>query len=133
MLQLVNVAFVSKDYIRKKLGHKDATAFFEYFRSMREESWRLQTIVCPWGADGVYFMDIKTQSVHHITTTPLENALDTVGAGDTFIGAALAAFAHGLPAPRVLEIACRVATAKCMHRGFQLPNELLDEVRLSLQ
>jgi sugar/nucleoside kinase (ribokinase family) len=124
---------VSKDYIRKKLELAGAAEFFKTLRTLWQDDWRPRAIVCPWGADGVYYMDGVTHAEHHAATTSLDQTVDSVGAGDTFIGTALAAFAHSVPLHDTVRVACRVATAKCGQHGFRLSSELRDEVVSLLQ
>ncbi|TMW56027.1 hypothetical protein Poli38472_008675 [Pythium oligandrum] len=128
---LADVVFVSKDYIREKLQLSNANAFFQSVIGMQCPESRPIVWICPWGSTGVYFMD-RTQC-DHIPTASLDVVHDSVGAGDSFIGATIAALAYDVPLVDALRMACRVATTKCTIEGFELPKELILEAQLMLQ
>ena len=82
------------------------------------------TVIVPWGSEGA---SAKAASSDQIFTAPAsspEVLVDTLGAGDTFIGAFIAAKTAGRGLESCLEFACRVAGHKCGHKGFANTAEL---------
>ena len=53
-----------------------------------------------------------------LPTADVAHVIDTTGAGDTFIGACIAALSQSLPVPSVLQRGCRVAGKKVAQDGF---------------
>ncbi|KAF1330935.1 hypothetical protein FI667_g4967, partial [Globisporangium splendens] len=122
-------AFVSKDYIRDKLGYDSAACFMEAeFKKLQvETAGSLKALISPWGADGVYYLTEEngdqSKMVRRIPTRRLDQVVESIGAGDTFIGASIAAMSRGLPLDVALRMACEVATSKCLQVGLSLPHE----------
>jgi sugar/nucleoside kinase (ribokinase family) len=56
-------------------------------------------------------------AVHTCGVWPIERVVDTTGAGDAFIGAALFALSHQLPIEKVLPFASCVAALNCTGEG----------------
>lgn len=75
-------------------------------------------VICPWGETGASAM--KTNG-HLVTSTSFPPAVvvDTLGAGDTFNGAAIFALNSGKNLKDSLTFACKVAGAKCGMMGFR--------------
>ncbi|KAG2947523.1 hypothetical protein C6341_g7096 [Phytophthora cactorum] len=105
LISLADYTFISKDYIRQKLACQSAEQFFEAVVGKQwgnELTQHAKAFICPWGAEVV----------------------ETIGAGDSFIGASLAGFSCGnVPLENVLKTACEVASAKCLKQGFALSLE----------
>ncbi|GMF56893.1 unnamed protein product [Phytophthora fragariaefolia] len=128
LISLVDYAFISKDYLREKLGFQTARQFFE---AILANQWvcedlaeHAKAFVCPWGSEGVYYLDMAGSTMHHVSTIRLDNVVETIGAGDAFIGASLAGLSRwNLPLAQVLKTACEVASAKCLKPGFALAPE----------
>lgn len=123
-----DVAFVSKDYIRDNLGYPDATTFLakEFGEMTMASDAPRRAVVCPWGSDGVFYQrcsDPPPRMVHRIAAKPLARVVESIGAGDTFIGASVAALANALPLVQAVQLACDVATAKCARVGFEVAIE----------
>jgi sugar/nucleoside kinase (ribokinase family) len=82
---------------------------------------RAKAFICPWGAEGVYYLDVAESELLHLPASPLDKVAESIGAGDSFIGASLAGLSRGnVPLRAVLEAACEVASAKCSKQGFAL-------------
>ncbi|KUF86410.1 Ketohexokinase [Phytophthora nicotianae] len=127
LISLADYTFISKDYIREKLAFQSAEQFLE---AVMMKKWGTELIhhakalICPWGAEGVYFLDVPESATHHLPTPHLDNVVETIGAGDSFIGASLAGLSCGkVPLEEVLKTACEVASAKCLKQGFILSLE----------
>lgn len=118
--------FVSKDYLRDNVSVPNAKEFFDGIqRQQWGEDWnqRVKAFVCPWGSEGVYYLEMAGSTVHHILTAQLDRVVESNGAGDSFIGATLAGLSRGnAPLHLVLKTACDVATVKCSQHGFKLPS-----------
>lgn len=120
--------FASKDYIRDNLGYQDATSFLqtEFNENQPGKGVQLKAVICPWGADGVYFLRLEesaSEPVQRILTESLDRVVESIGAGDTFIGASVAALSNNVSLTAALQLACEIATEKCLHVGFELINE----------
>ena len=129
--------FVSKDYLRNNMHISSASEFFERIQSQEwDENWHwwVKAFICPWGSEGVYYLDMSGSTAHHIPTARLDRVVESSGAGDSFIGAALAGLSRSnAPLHVVLQIACDVATLKCSQRGFELPLSNVSEWRNVLE
>ncbi|KAL6763951.1 PfkB-type carbohydrate kinase [Haematococcus lacustris] len=55
--------------------------------------------------------------VECVTPALQDAVVDTTGAGDAFIGSVLYALAHGLPLPKMMQLASLVAASKCTQLG----------------
>lgn len=122
LISLSNYIFLSKDYLREKIGFPSAKQFFA---AVIAKTWGSQltnhsrAFICPWGAEGVYYLDVRTSEMHHIVGARLDKVVETIGAGDSFIGASLAGLSCGNASlDVVLRTACEVAGAKCSKQGF---------------
>ncbi|KAF1793968.1 Ribokinase-like [Phytophthora cactorum] len=83
-----------------------------------------ESLHLPLGAEGVYFLNVPGSVTYHLPTPRLDKVVETIGAGDSFIGASLAGFSCGnVPLENVLKTACEVASAKCLKQGFALSLE----------
>lgn len=118
--------FASKDYIRDNLGYQDATSFLqaEFNASQIVEGVQLKAVICPWGADGVYFLRLDSEPVvQRILTKSLDHVVESIGAGDTFIGASVAALSSNVALTAALQLACEIATEKCLNVGFEFASD----------
>ncbi|GLD94163.1 hypothetical protein PINS_up002774 [Pythium insidiosum] len=50
LIELADFVFISKDYVRKKLGFRDAHEFFESLNTVTSQN---RAYICPWGHEGV--------------------------------------------------------------------------------
>ncbi|KAK1947182.1 Ketohexokinase [Phytophthora citrophthora] len=125
LISMADYIFLSKDYLREKLGFPSAKHFFA---AVTAKQWGPQltnhsrAFICPWGAEGVYCLDVYTSEMHHVAGARLDKVVETIGAGDSFIGASLAGLSFGnVSLDAVLRTACEVAGAKCSQQGFAIP------------
>ncbi|CAI5721702.1 unnamed protein product [Peronospora destructor] len=107
LASLADYVFVSKDYLRDNVFASSANEFFAQIqRQQWDENWS------QW----------------------LDRVVESNGAGDSFIGAALAGLSRGnAPFYLVLKTACEVATFKCSQHGFYLPCNKVLEWKSALQ
>ncbi|OWZ11470.1 hypothetical protein PHMEG_00015507 [Phytophthora megakarya] len=137
LIAQADYVFLSKEYIREKLGFPNAQQFFE---AVEAKKWGSDltncaiAFICPWGDEGVYYLDVLGSTEHHVPATRLDKAVETIGAGDAFIGASLAGFSRGIePMQVVLKTACEVASGKCLKQGFELVTDDLSKWKQILQ
>lgn len=79
------------------------------------------TVICPWGEQGVAATTKCVSGARNLVTSaafPPEVLVDTLAAGDTFIGATISALLQERSVQEALEFGCRVAGAKCGMRGL---------------
>ena len=75
-----------------------------------------------WGAAGGWCRDAEG-GLHHRPAPPV-TAVDTIGAGDTFNAGVLHGRLTGRPPAEALDLAVRLAAAKCARHGFDGLGEL---------
>ncbi|GMF32126.1 unnamed protein product [Phytophthora lilii] len=135
LIFLADYVFISKDYLREKLGFQSAEPFFEAIMSDRWGKMlaeKAKAFICPWGPEGVYYLDMREQIKHHAPAPRIDSVVETIGAGDTFIGASLAGLSGGkVPLDQVVRTACEIASTKCTKRGLAVSNE--DKVTWQMQ
>lgn len=87
-------------------------------------------VVVTMGPEGAaaFFPDGK----HVLVPTEPVEPIDTVGAGDTHLGALVAARHAGKPWEEALTIANRMAAAVCMQAGGTMPDEAFDQLGIEL-
>ncbi|CAD5207802.1 unnamed protein product [Bursaphelenchus xylophilus] len=116
IIPLADVIFISKDFSRN-LG----------FNSMNEaingfvERFRLQqtTVIVPWGEEGASARIASSPSIFFEPAFKPEKLVDTLGAGDSFIGSALYFLNNRNSLQNVLKNAVKVAGTKCGQRGLR--------------
>mgnify|MGYP006154898565 CR=1 FL=1 len=123
LIPLVDVVFISSDFAQH-LGHPDCEVCVgAVCRKMRDGG----IAVCAWGAAGAAAArNVKEEeeggaTPHICRAMPEETAIepvDSVGAGDAFNAAFIAARLHGAGVDDALTAAVRVASAKVRTRGF---------------
>jgi len=73
-------------------------------------------LVCTWGERGAWYRSGRDQA--HVAATTIGQALDTVGAGDTFNAGLIDACLRQLPWTEALGHANELAARKCVRHGF---------------
>ncbi len=97
--------------------------------------------MCAWGSSGAVAMEVPAAAANSDSTAPPAfirspsfpphgGVVDTLGAGDTFIGAMIVGLGSGMPVETALTYACRVAGKKCGVRGLALSHVLEPEDRV---
>lgn len=136
--------FISKDYIREKLGFADAPAFLQSIEADKEQELQpaqdtsfTKAFICAWGEAGVFYLDLVNSAggMEYIPANKRRQTpvVESIGAGDSFIGSSIAALASGLKLSKALHLACEIATIKCFQRGFAFQEDLLVHWRRRLQ
>lgn len=73
-------------------------------------------VICSWGSDGpAYFENGISQQV---AVKPVAEVVDTLGAGDSFIGGVIHAMCMGKTLGQSVEFGCRVAERKISNFGY---------------
>lgn len=75
-------------------------------------------VIVAAGSEGAYGM--QGAQLHHASAQAPGQVIDTLGAGDTFNAAIIAALLSEQPLPAALHSACALAGRKCGMRGFNL-------------
>lgn len=138
---LADFVFMSKDYIREKLGFSGAPTFLQSIAAEKtqqpeKEFTGTKAFICAWGEAGVFYLELANSAgVEYIPANKRRQApvIESIGAGDSFIGSAIAALASGLELSKALHLACEIATMKCFQRGFVFQEDLLVHWRRRLQ
>eukprot|EP00054_Salpingoeca_dolichothecata_P019111 m.118539 g.118539 ORF g.118539 m.118539 type:complete len:317 (+) comp23130_c0_seq3:52-1002(+) len=114
VIPFADVVFFGKDFAtsRNFLNAKDC---LEHFYSSAKESTKM---ICAWGEAGAACM--SSEGYFHQPAFKPTKVVDTLGAGDTFNGAAIVAMAKGASLQDALTFACRVAGLKVGIDGFQI-------------
>ncbi|KAF9425621.1 hypothetical protein BGZ94_007369 [Podila epigama] len=116
LLQKADVCFFSRLYA-ETLGF-DRPEFF--LSSVAEYCKPTATLFCCWGSAGAVGLHLESGTRFSASAGRLEEAVDTVGAGDTFIaGIILALGVRGYDIARGLRFACELASQKCGQYGFR--------------
>ncbi|MBU3736908.1 MAG: ketohexokinase, partial [Methylobacterium sp.] len=85
---------------------------------MRRQAPQAEVVVA-WGESGAFGLEAGGGWLH-APACPPARVVDTLGAGDTFNAALIAARAAGQPLAVALDQACRLAGKKCGIAGFDL-------------
>ncbi|KAI7869228.1 Ribokinase-like protein [Spinellus fusiger] len=97
--------------------HKGFTSAEDFLQFIHQQCKPNAILFCSWGDQGAACRDAT--GTLHIQTVPLPvTVVDTVGAGDTFIAAAIHGLSQGQSASSALTLACRTATWKVVQAGF---------------
>ncbi|EPS36976.1 hypothetical protein H072_9440 [Dactylellina haptotyla CBS 200.50] len=130
LLGLCDVAFVAEGYIKAAIedqkltswdGDDKAYMIKVFAGSLRRVMKRSAIMFVTVGAGGAYIVRFQGAGMEHIPTPdiPTSEIIETTGAGDTFIGAAIYALGYKRMDPtRACKIAVYVASRKCMQVGY---------------
>ncbi|CAI5743827.1 unnamed protein product [Peronospora destructor] len=141
LASLANYVFVSEDYLRDNVFASSAEQILAKFKGSNGTRTDPvgESIVCRRDSEGYYLKwDAGSTERHPYSTVQHRSLtrgnLESNGAGDSFIGAALAGLSRGnAPFYLVLKTACDVATFKCSQHGFHLPCNKVLEWKSALQ
>uniref|UniRef100_A0AC34GUT1 Carbohydrate kinase PfkB domain-containing protein n=1 Tax=Panagrolaimus sp. ES5 TaxID=591445 RepID=A0AC34GUT1_9BILA len=115
LVKYADIIFMSKDFAKSK-GWENGNAAVHGLRN--DFNAKHATIICPWGEEGVYALSSDSDS-HIFVKTIQITAVDTLGAGDCFIGAAIWALNEGIELKKVLEFSVFIAGEKCSQKGLR--------------
>lgn len=115
----VDLLFVNKDIARSK-GYKDA---METVTKISNLQLNARYIICPWGDQGAAFAELlQDENVWRYNKVPafkLWKAVDTLGAGDTFIAGVIYGLLAVNDTEKAVTYACYLAKKKCEIIGFE--------------
>ncbi len=110
----------------------DAALFNDRSPQVCAERWRqsgADHVVVKIGADGAL---LATGSCfRHVTTQPIDNPVDTTGAGDAFNAGFLAALLAGLDPVEAVRVGHRLAIVVISHRGAIIPRDAMPCIDLA--
>lgn len=125
LLKRADVVFLSREWCERQLAGKavaaeeaQATAH-RCLKAIAKRCSGPSTFVAAWGSEGAFALDAKTHAAIAVPVSE-EDApvIDTLGAGDTFNGACIYAFALGATAEAALRTGAAVAGRKVRQEGF---------------
>ncbi|KAI8930160.1 Ribokinase-like protein [Entophlyctis helioformis] len=127
LLPVADVAFFSKAWVAGNAAHQrdgsemDASdhACGEYLRSVGKAQCRAGAhLFATWGEHGAFHVQAGQDAVTHLPSPPV-HAVDTIGAGDTFVAGVLFGMGCAQQSPVVAgNFATQLASAKCGQNGF---------------
>lgn len=120
LIRFAKIVFVSKAFVNH-LG-------FETARDFLNSVEFTALVICPWGEQGAYYRASESPNISHLSVEPQLDVIDSVGAGDTFIGSFLAAVLQKIPIPKAIAFACEMARFKCSVLGLHLPIDQVKEI-----
>ena len=74
-------------------------------------------LVCTWGARGAWFKE-KNGPIKHQVAVKINQAIDTLGAGDTFNASLIHKFYETSSLSKSVAFACELAAKKCQQQGL---------------
>lgn len=116
-MQLVDhadVVFLGKMFANEFVASNKRDAVFKLKEMAKRDNF---IVICPWGTDGASALDAENNYMESLSFPP-ENAIDSLGAGDTFVGATLYALNKELSLQKSIEFGCRIAGAKVGFYGY---------------
>lgn len=75
-------------------------------------------LICPWGVQGAIAIDNGTDLTFTAKASPPTKAVDSLGAGDTFIASTIHSLVKGASLKEAIEFGCRIAGAKVGFYGY---------------
>jgi len=110
---MADVVFVSKEF-SAMIGQDSPEGMVKEFRKyIRNDA----ILICPWGAKGAV-ASTETQ-IFKSPSYPPKNLIDTLGAGDSFVGSTISQLNKGIPVAEAISFGCRFAGAKCGQMGLE--------------
>lgn len=79
------------------------------------------TIIITLGKDGACYYDGKI--LHYVAPVPVDQVVDTIGAGDSHCGSVIACLYNGMSMDEAIGAANKVSSAVVSHRSAQLSDE----------
>ena len=115
-----DIYFFSKAFATgdgKSKSFSNAHDFLIHYRELIPDA----ILICTWGSEGAYALE--GNQLHFSPALRVSSAVDTIGAGDTFIAgfihASLSNEKHGDSLQSKLDYACALAAKKCAIKGFK--------------
>ncbi|MGV9314341.1 ribokinase [Streptomyces sp. NPDC003691] len=118
VLAAVDVLVPNRGELATLLGTEPPATVDEAREMLRRAGLPCRAVVVTLGADGAVLKEAHGPDTTHIPA-PVVDAVDTVGAGDTFCGALADALARGTALPAAVERAVRAASYAATGLGAQ--------------
>ena len=112
LLPFADLVFFSKSYVKMR-GFAHCDQFVQAFAEDQKQDW-----IFPWGEQGSYAFLADASQIHQLAE--IVSCIDSVGAGDTFIAATIAARLRKLNWLEALQFANQTAAKKIGRFGFSL-------------
>ncbi|CEG71590.1 hypothetical protein RMATCC62417_07299 [Rhizopus microsporus] len=113
LLSRGDVVFFSKLYAEKR-GYDDPSCFLRDYQTRCRSS---AILFCTWGAKGATCL--HHGNIFHSPALPVEQVIDTIGAGDTFVAGIICYLNQGYELDVALQCACHLASKKVSQFGFE--------------
>ena len=115
MMPLADLVVISQDFAESR-KHKNAVKAVESFKEYCKPG---AFVVCPWGDSGAACAVAGNKDeVLMVPAAKPSQIVDTLGAGDTFLGGLLYALVHQNPLGSAVRFACEVAGHKVSAFGY---------------
>lgn len=111
VIPYADLLFVSQPFAHS-MGFNNANECLEHFAQLFPD----KIITCTWGALGAWAY--TGTDIIHQPVTQIDSPVETLGAGDTFNAAFIAAQIRQLSVRESLSLACQLAGKKCQQTGF---------------
>ena len=125
--QIEKMIKVSTIFVSGREGYFELTAEHDYQRGVKKfyDKYHVPSgAICTAGDEGALWLDDK--ELIHIEAYPI-NAVDTTGAGDSFLaGLIYAYFCNGMEKRKAFRFASASAAVKCMQKGPRLKAKVED-------
>jgi len=119
VMPFADLLFISKPFAKSR-GFSNAEDCLQHF----SQRYADKLITCTWGAQGAWAY--TGNEIIHQPAQAIKSPLETLGAGDTFNAAFIAAQLRQLSVKDALQHACQLAEYKCQQTGFDnLPEQSL--------
>lgn len=111
LLPLADVLLISRPFA-ESMGFSTAEQCLQHFSQRYPDA----IISCSWGDQGAWLYD--RQQIIHQPAVPVEQVIDSLGAGDTFNAGLISQLAQNISPAKALAFACALAANKCTQTGF---------------
>ncbi|AZR81857.1 PfkB family carbohydrate kinase [Thiomicrospira sp. S5] len=120
LLPQANVIFFSHHYAKAK-GYANGRTLLE---AMREKAPQAH-LICTWGTEGAWYAS-PDKPVQHQPIETIPQAVDTLGAGDTFNAGVIDSLLNGKTLSEAVHAGSRLAARKCRQTGL---DNLMTEIK----
>lgn len=123
LLPQANIIFFSHHYAKQN-GYDSAEALLNKMKKQLPQA----TLICTWGTEGVWYC-APDKEIQHQSAQKIPQAVDTLGAGDTFNAGVIDALLNRNSLDQAIEKGIALAARKCQQYGFDNLMEPIEEVK----
>lgn len=123
LAEFADYVFVGRD-LSLYLNFDDMKSSVYGFRKLIK---KLNTIICPWGSNGVAVLDSNNQYLE-CKAYPPEKIIDSLGAGDTFTASTIYALSRKKSINFSIEFASKIAGAKIGTVGYGIVGQIYSKI-----